>query len=101
MDIRSPTSFDNKYYVDLINRQGLFTSDQDLLRDLRTQPFVRLFALSQTAFFEQFAYSMVKMGQLSVLTGTQGEIRMNCSATNPPKPALWSVVDDEGEAEAV
>ncbi|RWR94940.1 peroxidase PX5 [Cinnamomum micranthum f. kanehirae] len=101
MDIRSPNSFDNKYYVNLINRQVLFTSDQDLLRDLRTRPFVRLFGLSQTAFFEQFAYSMVKMGQLSVLTGTQGEIRMNCSAPNPRKPALWSVVDDEGEVEAV
>ncbi|XP_039126344.1 peroxidase 12-like [Dioscorea cayenensis subsp. rotundata] len=91
-DIRTPNTFDNKYYVDLMNRQGLFTSDQGLYSDSRTKSLVLKFALNQTQFFEQFALSMVKMGQLSVLTGSKGEIRTNCSARNSGS-GLWSVLE--------
>ena len=35
LDIRSPNEFDNKYYVDLMDRQGLFTSD--IYTDKRTK----------------------------------------------------------------
>ncbi|KNA07473.1 hypothetical protein SOVF_171340, partial [Spinacia oleracea] len=82
LDIRSPNLFDNKYFVDLMNRQGLFTSDQDLYTDSRTRNIVTSFAVNQSLFFEKFVDGMLKMGQLGVLTGTQGEIRTNCSATN-------------------
>nr|AHB59750.1 Prx02 [Brunfelsia pauciflora var. calycina] len=82
LDIRSPNKFDNKYYVDLMNRQGLFTSDQDLYTDRRTRGIVTSFAINESLFFEQFVNSMIKMGQLNVLTGTQGEIRANCSVRN-------------------
>ena len=82
MDVLSPNAFDNNYYVDLMNRQGLFTSDQDLFTDNRTRGIVTSFAANQTLFFENFVIAMIKMGQLNVLTGTQGEIRANCSLTN-------------------
>ncbi|KAK9072151.1 hypothetical protein SSX86_008583 [Deinandra increscens subsp. villosa] len=82
MDIRSPNVFDNRYYVDLMNRQGLFTSDQDLYTDSRTRTIVTNFAVNQTLFYQNFVSAMIKMGQLSVLTGTQGEIRSNCSRRN-------------------
>ncbi|KAK3166575.1 hypothetical protein QOZ80_1AG0047520 [Eleusine coracana subsp. coracana] len=91
-DIRTPHVFDNKYYVDLLNRQGLFTSDQLLNVDARTKNIVHKFAVDQNAFFEQFVYSYVKMGQIQVLTGSQGQIRANCAARNPPR-LPWSVVD--------
>lgn len=94
LDIRTPNKFDNKYYVDLMNREGLFTSDQDLYSDSRTKAIVTSFALNQSLFFEKFVFSMVKMGQLSVLKGTQGEIRANCSARNAGKGLLWSVVEE-------
>ncbi|CAN7054034.1 hypothetical protein BRARA_G03059 [Brassica rapa] len=81
-DIRSPDVFDNKYYVDLMNRQGLFTSDQDLFTDKRTRGIVESFAIDQKLFFDHFVVGMIKMGQMSVLTGSQGEIRANCSARN-------------------
>nr|DAD21673.1 TPA_asm: hypothetical protein HUJ06_023136 [Nelumbo nucifera] len=35
------------------------------------------------------------MGQLSVLTGTQGEIRANCSARNSTSSYLSSITDEE------
>ncbi|KAM0910213.1 hypothetical protein ACQ4PT_014352 [Festuca glaucescens] len=83
LDIRTPNAFDNKYYVNLLNRQGLFTSDQDLFTNGATRPLVERFARSQQDFFNQFGVSMVKMGQIKVLTGDQGQVRRNCSARNP------------------
>ncbi|PSS31699.1 Peroxidase [Actinidia chinensis var. chinensis] len=94
LDIRSPNKFDNKYYVNLMNRQGLFTSDQDLYTDKRTREIVKSFAVNETLFFEKFVSSMIKMSQLSVLTGTQGEIRANCSVRNSDNLYLKSVVEE-------
>ncbi|KNA05120.1 hypothetical protein SOVF_193300 [Spinacia oleracea] len=94
LDVRTPNVFDNKYYVDLVNRQGLFTSDQDLFTDSRTKGIVTSFANNQSLFYEKFVIAMLKMGQLGVLTGKQGEIRANCSARNANKVDLWSVVEE-------
>ncbi|RCV29169.1 hypothetical protein SEVIR_5G469100v4 [Setaria viridis] len=101
-DIRTPNTFDNKYYVDLLNREGLFTSDQDLLSNTTTRPIVTKFAVDQDAFFEQFVYSYVKMGQINVLTGSsQGQIRANCSVRNAAAGnddlLPWSVVETAAE----
>ncbi|CAL9767780.1 unnamed protein product [Musa acuminata subsp. burmannicoides] len=100
LDVRSPDTFDNKYYVDLLNRQGLFTSDQDLYTDSRTQPTVERFAAKQSLFFKKFVFSITKMGQLSVLTGNQGEIRSNCSAINSGNKLRSSMADGEGGSNA-
>ncbi|KZV20088.1 peroxidase 12 [Dorcoceras hygrometricum] len=94
LDIRSPDTFDNKYYVDLLNRQGLFTSDQDLYTDSRTRGIVTSFAVNQSLFYEKFVVAMIKMSQLSVLTGNQGEIRGNCSARNSNNLWLSSTVEE-------
>ena len=95
LDIRTPNKFDNKYYVDLVNRQGLFTSDQDLFTDERTKGIVTNFARNQKFFFDKFASAVIKMSQMSVLTGTQGEIRSKCSVRNSDnKSFLTSVVEE-------
>lgn len=99
MDIRSPYVFDNKYYVDLMNRQGLFTSDQDLYADPRTKDTVESFALDQELFFDKFVKAMLKMGQLSVLTGGQGEIRANCSIRNPDNKSYSTYLIDEDDSD--
>uniref|UniRef100_A0A453GTA0 Peroxidase n=3 Tax=Aegilops tauschii subsp. strangulata TaxID=200361 RepID=A0A453GTA0_AEGTS len=83
LDVRTPDVFDNKYYVNLVNREGLLVSDQDLFTNDATRPIVERFARSQRYFFHQFGVSMVKMGQIRVLTGGQGQVRRNCSARNP------------------
>ena len=90
LDIRTPNIFDKKYYVDLQNGEGLFTSDQDLYSDSRTQYIVNGYAQNQAAFFQQFALSMLKMVQLDVLTGTDGEIRKNCAVPNTNTSSLFS-----------
>lgn len=99
LDKRSPNKFDNKYYVDLMNREGLFTSDQDLYTDSRTKGIVESFALDEELFFEQFAKSMIKMGQLSVLTGKKGEIRADCSVRNSDNAKLKTVVEEDVDVE--
>ncbi|KAL2894426.1 Peroxidase 12, partial [Bienertia sinuspersici] len=97
LDLRTPNIFDNKYYVDLMNRQGLLTSDQDLYTDSRTRSIVTSFAVNQTLFFEKLIDGMIKMGQLGVLTGSQGEIRANCSSTNANNIGSFSVVRGDQE----
>jgi peroxidase len=97
-DIRTPIKFDNQYYVDLLNGVGLFTADQDLFENTTTRPIVAKFALDQNAFFDQFAFSNVKMGMIDVLTGWQGEIRRNCFIPNTASPSSssslpWSVIE--------
>ncbi|CAD6261595.1 unnamed protein product [Miscanthus lutarioriparius] len=105
LDVRTPNAFDNKYYFDLIARQGLFKSDQGLINHPDTMRTATRFALNQAAFFDQFARSFVKMSQMDVLTGTAGEIRLNCSVRNTASVDISSSAqldtaagDDEGLA---
>ena len=82
LDIRTPNKFDNMYYIDLLNQQGVFTSDQDLASDPRTKEIVNSFASNEKLFFEKFANAFVKTSQLEVITGNNGEVRKTCFASN-------------------
>lgn len=94
LDARTPIKFDNMYYINLLNRQGVFTSDQDIAQDSRTKEIVNSFASNQELFFDKFADAFVKVSQLDVLTGNQGEVRKTCFATNNGVPAgIKSVVE--------
>ncbi|KAL6885893.1 hypothetical protein ACP4OV_010154 [Aristida adscensionis] len=75
--------FDNQYYHNILAMDGLLSSDEILLTQGReTMELVHRFAADQGFFFEQFAKSMVKMGNISPLTGHAGEIRKNCRRVN-------------------
>ncbi|CAN6230134.1 unnamed protein product [Urochloa humidicola] len=101
LDVRTPNAFDNKYYFDLIAKQGLFTSDQGLINHPATKRMATRFALNQAAFFDQFARSMVKMSQMDVLTGNDGEIRrISCALPNSSNNALLRTNADDDEAAA-
>ncbi|KAL6973285.1 Peroxidase 41 [Sarracenia purpurea var. burkii] len=78
----TPGVFDNAYFKNLQNGLGLLSSDQALIVDSRTKPFVELFATNQTAFFEVFARAMEKTSLLDVITGQQGEVRVRCDRVN-------------------
>lgn len=96
LDIRTPATFDNKYYLDLMNKQGLFTSDQDLNIDSRTKGLVNDFAVNQGLFFEKFVNAFIKVSQLNVLVGNQGEIRGKCNVVNGGKKSVLSTLVEEG-----
>jgi peroxidase len=82
MDLMTPVVLDNRYYLGLANNLGLFTSDQALLTNATLRASVDEFVKSDTRWKKKLAKSMVKMGGIDVLTGTQGEIRLNCRVIN-------------------
>lgn len=83
MDIITPTKFDNKYYVGVQNNLGLFISDAALMTNATMEALVDSFVRNEMTWKRKFAKAMVKMGNIQVLTGTQGEIRRNCRVVNP------------------
>ncbi|KQJ81435.1 peroxidase 72 [Brachypodium distachyon] len=75
--------FDNQYYKNILALKGLLSSDEALLtQSHETMKLVKSYAANNGLFFQQFAKSMVKMGNISPLTGFNGEIRKNCRRVN-------------------
>jgi peroxidase len=79
-----------------MNKQGLFTSDQDLNIDPRTKGLVNDFAVNQNLFFEKFANAFIKVSQLNVTVGSQGEIRAKCNGVNGAKKSVLKTLVEEG-----
>ncbi|CAL0310274.1 unnamed protein product [Lupinus luteus] len=83
LDVITPRTFDITYYTNLKRKAGLLSTDQSLFSDARTAPFVEAFATQPFLFTSQFAVSMVKLGNVKVLTRpNEGEIRVNCNYVN-------------------
>ncbi|XP_021290322.1 cationic peroxidase 1-like [Herrania umbratica] len=82
LDTTSPTTFDNAYYKNLQSQKGLLHSDQQLFSGGSTDSQVNAYSSNLGSFTTDFANAMVKMGNLSPLTGTSGQIRTNCRKVN-------------------
>lgn len=84
LDLSTADQFDNKYYSNLQELNGLLQSDQELFSTTGadTVDLVNSFSSDQSVFFANFVVSMIKMGNISVLTGTDGEIRTQCNFVN-------------------
>ncbi|XP_030538770.1 cationic peroxidase 1-like [Rhodamnia argentea] len=82
LDVTSPTSFDNAYFSNLVNQKGLLHSDQQLFSGGSTNAQVTAYSKNVGWFRNDFAKAMVKMGGLSPLTGSSGQIRTNCRRIN-------------------
>ncbi|XP_031480963.1 peroxidase 18 [Nymphaea colorata] len=74
--------FDNVYYQNLMRGRGLFHSDSELSTDGRTRDQVQFFAQNQEAFFQSWANSFVRLTNVGVKTGDEGEVRRICGAVN-------------------
>ncbi|KAG9150494.1 hypothetical protein Leryth_010872 [Lithospermum erythrorhizon] len=82
LDLVTPNSFDNNYFKNLIQRKGLLDSDQVLFNGGSSDSIVTTFSNNPSTFASEFAAAMVKMGDISPLTGQNGIIRRICSAIN-------------------
>lgn len=81
MDPDTPLVFDNNYYNLLKENKGLFRSDAALLVGNEGIGIVNELSKGKD-FSERFVKSMVKLVELDVLTGSDGEIRKNCHFVN-------------------
>ncbi|KAI3993621.1 hypothetical protein MKX01_002634 [Papaver californicum] len=62
--------------------KGLLHSDQVLFNGGSTDSQVRTYSNNPSIFSVDFAVAMIKMGGISPLTGSNGEIRKNCRKAN-------------------
>uniref|UniRef100_A0A5B7BU80 Peroxidase n=1 Tax=Davidia involucrata TaxID=16924 RepID=A0A5B7BU80_DAVIN len=78
------TIFDTVYFQGLLQSKGLLHSDQEFFKGdgSESDDLVRYYSSNPDAFGADFGASMIKMGNIEPLTGTNGEIRMNCSRVN-------------------
>ncbi|KAJ4734309.1 Peroxidase [Rhynchospora pubera] len=96
LDLISPTVLDNKYYVLLKQSLGLLTTDNALLTDANLSAIVTDYANHQKTWEGKFAKAMVKMGKIEVLTGNQGQIRVNCRVVNKGTDTEQGLVSGSG-----
>ncbi|KAJ4710272.1 Peroxidase, partial [Melia azedarach] len=70
LDLVTPNSFDNNYFKNLIQRKGLLESDQVLFNGGSTDSIVDEYSKNPSKFKSDFAAAMIKMGDISPLTGS-------------------------------
>ncbi|MQM04532.1 hypothetical protein Taro_037332 [Colocasia esculenta] len=78
---RSANVVDNSFYQQIARKRGILQIDQSLALHRTTRQTVALLA-NGTGFPAQFGAAMVKLGNIQVLTGRQGEIRESCRSVN-------------------
>ncbi|CAN0901744.1 Peroxidase 4 [Linum grandiflorum] len=80
----TPAWFNTDYYSALVRNRGLLHSDQELFGtgSSASDTLVRTYSTNPMKFAIDFAASMVKMGNIQVLTGSDGEVRNNCRVIN-------------------
>lgn len=80
LDAVTTEKFDLGYYQSVHAGKGLLQSDDALRHDSLTGAYVGVMsnASSPDTFFADFVVSMINMGRIGALTGTDGEIRKTC-----------------------
>lgn len=78
----TPARFDIAYFTNLRKKRGLLHSDQELFNGGSTDELVNIYSYNPRAFWNDFANSMIKMGNIKTLTGNQGQVRLNCKMVN-------------------
>lgn len=82
LDSATSSMFDNSYYKNLLSNSGLLESDQALMGDQRSAAMVNSYSQYPYLFNKDFGESMIKLGNIGVLTGQAGEIRKKCGFVN-------------------
>ncbi|KMT05705.1 hypothetical protein BVRB_7g167130 [Beta vulgaris subsp. vulgaris] len=74
--------FDNAYYKQILDNNGVLEIDQNLASSPITRGLVKGLSYGPDLFLNRFGRAMVKMSRIGVLTGSQGEIRKSCGSVN-------------------
>ncbi|KAK2981809.1 hypothetical protein RJ640_010326 [Escallonia rubra] len=79
---QTAAAFDTKYFNNLVSKKGLLHSDQALFLGGQTDGLVKSYSTNLDSFSNDFANSMIKMGNIKPLTGNNGQVRLNCRRVN-------------------
>ncbi|QHN86708.1 hypothetical protein HN51_041016 [Arachis hypogaea] len=82
LDQNTSIVFDNQFYKQILNKQGVLFIDQQLALDSSSKGLVSSFAANPVSFQQSFVNAIVKMGSIGVKVGNDGEIRRNCRVFN-------------------
>ncbi|KAL3813761.1 hypothetical protein ACJIZ3_015029 [Penstemon smallii] len=75
----TPQTFDNKYFVNILNGHGVISLDAEIARDPKSIGYVKKFANDKEAFFRVFSSGYVK---LSTIGGCDGSVLLNIKDKN-------------------
>ncbi|RDX57840.1 Peroxidase 44, partial [Mucuna pruriens] len=78
LDQNTSMAFDNEFYNQILLKRGVLFIDQQLALDPSSKGLVSTFAGNDAGFQRSFVDAIVKMGNIGVLVGNNGEIRKNC-----------------------
>ncbi|KAG6547793.1 hypothetical protein Mapa_010607 [Marchantia paleacea] len=79
---KSTDTWDFNYYSNVIKGKVVFQSDQTLRTDSAALKIVQAQNKAGGPFNSEFQAAMLKLGNLGVLTGKQGQIRKKCNKIN-------------------
>ncbi|KAL3538901.1 hypothetical protein ACH5RR_002267 [Cinchona calisaya] len=82
LDVQTVFRFDNAYYKNLMTNSGLLESDQALMGNPETAEMVNSYSMYPYLYSRDFATSMMKLGNIGVLTGQAGQVRTKCGSVN-------------------
>jgi peroxidase len=67
-----------------------------LIHNATLVPSVSALAANKMLWKERFTTAMIKMGNIEVMTGSQGEVLLNCSVVNPSSSMIIDRHDPTG-----
>ncbi|KAI0497863.1 hypothetical protein KFK09_021101 [Dendrobium nobile] len=78
----TPFKLDQSFFQNVLNAKAILQLDQQLAFTNVTNKIVSRYVDRPNLFRKQFSQSMIKLGEVNVLTGKEGEIRLNCRRVN-------------------
>ncbi|KAH0454819.1 hypothetical protein IEQ34_016743 [Dendrobium chrysotoxum] len=78
----TPFKLDQSFFKNVLNAKAILHLDQQLAFTNVTNKIVSQYVDRPNLFRKQFSKSMIKLGEVNVLTGKEGEIRLNCRKVN-------------------
>ncbi|XP_058071049.1 peroxidase 57-like [Magnolia sinica] len=81
-ETNTPFLLDNSFYQAVLNGRAVLQLDQELAFTSVTNDMLVRFANNPKAFRRSFSKAMIKLGNVGVLSGQDGEIRQNCRRVN-------------------
>ncbi|KAH7838301.1 hypothetical protein Vadar_024699 [Vaccinium darrowii] len=79
----TPFKLDSSFYQAVLAAEAVFQLDQSLAFGNSTLTTVNDYVAKPKTFRKKFAQAMIKLTEVQVKTGQEGEIRINCRVVNP------------------